>query len=247
MIAIRLGSGAVDVRKLAERGGEVALQPPPPVTGESTAPLAATTPASSSNQESNGNVANRYTEFTPEGRSLPISIALLVDQRMLPEVIAGLEQIEFGYVLLEVGWSMPSSKITPPIELEDYLNIAPGVSKEAVENTVQLVTFGEMYVRDMPPSVRQKWEQERQLKLNPPPAGSTDPNAAPVDPNAAPAQPSATPVDPNAPPADPNAPPADPNTAPATPPAVPPAEPAPATPPAVPAAPPPAQGVPDPM
>ncbi len=150
------------------------------MTGESTAPLAATTPASSSNQESNGNVANRYTEFTPEGRSLPISIALLVDQRMLPEVIAGLEQIEFGYVLLEVGWSMPSSKITPPIELEDYLNIAPGVSKEAVENTVQLVTFGEMYVRDMPPSVRQKWEQERQLKLPPLPPARLIPTRHPL-------------------------------------------------------------------
>ena len=142
---------------------------------------------------------------------------------MLPEVIAGLEQIEFGYVLHEVGWSLATSKITPPVELEDYLNIAPGVSKEAVDNTVQLVTFGEMYIRDMPLSVRQKWEQERQQKLNPTPAGSTDPNA---------------PVDPNAPPVDPSAPPG-------TPPAAPPTE---ETPPSTPANPPsPAAGVPDPM
>jgi hypothetical protein len=218
VVAIRLGAGAVDVRKLAERAGDVPLLPLSPMVGEAATSAVTATPApGAGGQEATGNVATRYLEITPEGRTVPISIALLVDQRRIPEVIAGIETIDFGYVLREVSWSVPSTRINPPTELEEFLNVAPGVSKEAIDNTVQLVTFGEMFIRDMPPAMRQEWEQKKQQALNPQ-AAPAAPGTPPADPNAAPpADPSAPPTaDPNAPPtAEPNTPPtADPNAPP---------------------------------
>jgi hypothetical protein len=194
VVSIRLGPSAIDVRRLAERAGEVPLMPPTPIVGEATASLAApAAPPAAGGQDASGNVAARYLEINPEGRTVPVSIALLVDQRRIPEVIAGIEQIEFGFILREVGWNTPGSRINPPAELEEFLNVAPGVSKEAVDHTVQLVAFGDMFIREMPATVRQAWDAKRQQLLNP--------QAAPPADGSAPTPPGTPPADPNAPPA----------------------------------------------
>lgn len=157
--AIRLGAGAIDGKKATEIG-DAKLQMLPPVEG-STAPPP---PPPTGGSESQGNVVERYLELSPDYRLIPVFVSLLVDQRELPEILSGLAATDFGFVVRQISWTRPTQRVQAPLDVEEFFNVPPGVSKEAEENTVQLVVLGEMIIYQMPPTERQKWDEE-QAKL----------------------------------------------------------------------------------
>ena len=180
IVGIRLGPTAVDARKIAESGGDVKLLMLQPIVDPNAPPVP---PAAGANPATTtGNVADRYTEITPESRVIPVQISLIVDQRKLPDVLAGLSTIDFGFVVKEVAWSVPSQRITLPTELEGSTENNPGIARETVNNAVQLLTSGEMMIYEMPAELKAKWDADHQPAGTAPLPGAAPPPGAPLVP-----------------------------------------------------------------
>ena len=176
IVGIRLGPNAVDARKLTESGGDVKLLTLPPIPDANAAPAA---PAGGAGTANTGNVADRYTEITPESRTIPVQISLIVDQRKLPDVLAGLSTIDFGFVVKEVAWSVPSQRLSLPVELEGSIENNPGIARETINNAVQLLTSGEMMIYEMPAELKAKWDADHQPAGLAPTPGAPAPTPVP--------------------------------------------------------------------
>ncbi|MBX9653117.1 hypothetical protein K2Y11_05790 [bacterium] len=169
IVGIRLGSSAVDVKKLAETGGEVKLLAPQPILSNNPAAVPPPGGAGQGGASSNtGNVTERYSEMTPESRTVPVQIALIVDQRKLPDILSGLCTIDFAFVVKEVAWNVPSSRISVPPELDGAMDIAKGEARSTINNAVQLLVNGDMVFYEMPMAMRQKWDAEQAAAAAPP-------------------------------------------------------------------------------
>jgi hypothetical protein len=169
IVGIRLGSSAVDVKKLAETGGEVKLLAPQPIPSNNPAAVPPPGGAGQGGASSNtGNVTERYSEMTPESRTVPVQIALIVDQRKLPDILSGLCTIDFAFVVKEVAWNVPSSRISVPPELDGAMDIAKGEARSTINNAVQLLVNGDMVFYEMPMAMRQKWDAEQAAAAAPP-------------------------------------------------------------------------------
>lgn len=169
IVGIRLGSSAVDVKKLAETGGESKLLAPLPIPSNNPAAVPPPGGAAPGGASSNtGNVIERYSEMTPESRTVPVQIALIVDQRRLPDILSGLCTIDFAFVVKEVAWNVPSSRISVPPELDGAMDIAKGEARATINNAVQLLVNGDMVFYEMPMAMRQKWDAEQAAAAAPP-------------------------------------------------------------------------------
>jgi hypothetical protein len=93
---------------------------------------------------------------------IPVQLLLIVDQRKLPDLLAGLTTIEFSFVVKEIAWSVLGQRLSVPTELESSMEIAPGIARETINNAVQLLVNAEMMIYEMPAELKQKWEAERQ-------------------------------------------------------------------------------------
>jgi hypothetical protein len=171
VVAIRLGEGAVDIRKSAEAGGEAKLQTLQPIPGEDIGQGGGPGGGPAATQETTGNVSARYLEVNNDYRLVPVQIILLIDQRKILDVVSGLGAIDFGLVVKEISWTVPSSRVSVPGVLEEYREVSPGVARDALDNTVQLSAYGEMILYEMPPAMKQAYEQSKQ----PPPPGTPPP------------------------------------------------------------------------
>jgi len=183
VIGIRLGSSAIDMKKLAETAGEaklIALQPIPSNNPVAVPPPGGGAPGAAGSTA--GNVAERYSEITPESRTLPVQIALIVDQTKLPDVLSGLSTIDFSFVVKEVAWNVPSARISIPPELDGAMDVAKVDARATIDNSVQLLVNGEMVLYEMPAVMRQKWDADQAAAAagaTPGAPGSTPPGVPP--------------------------------------------------------------------
>lgn len=175
VLKVSVGIDGVDSKRASAGTGDLKLQEPA-ADGAPGAPAAAFGGAapspSSSSAGGEGLNRARYLQLTPDYREIPVLIRVLGDQRKLPEILAAMAEIDFGFVVSEVSWTIPASKVEVPREIQEYSDTVAGSSRDVVENTIELTVMGDVRIYEMPADEKQKYEQERMAAQQPaPPAG----------------------------------------------------------------------------
>ena len=102
----------------------------------------------------------RYLERNEQYRIVPIYVEMLVDQKKIPDVLICLTEAEFRYTIHQVTIVVPEKFEAPKI-LEDLHK--PGQAREReniVFNTMQVNVWGQMRIYEMPPSMKQAYEEK---------------------------------------------------------------------------------------
>jgi hypothetical protein len=203
--AIVIGKVGLDSQNSAKASELKAYDPP-------AAPAGAAAPAGTSAAAGRANEPNRYLDKTEEFRSIPVFVSLMVEQSMVAEVLAALNQADLGFTSSQVSFFAPEKKVEIPGLLREQGRIGRLSERDDPGfNTYQLDVWGTVRIYEMPKAMKEAWEAKRKeaatgTPANPAAAPPTTPAAAPTTPPA------------NTPPATPPAPDAS-KSAPPTPPA----------------------------
>jgi hypothetical protein len=113
--------------------------------------------ASTSSSEPKGLNAARYIETNEQYRLIPVSVHLLVDQDKITQVLGGLANTDFNFIIQETRVTYPTEKVELPALLRAAGLSLPGRGADnPLYNCVELDVFGTMRFYEMPAEIREK-------------------------------------------------------------------------------------------
>jgi hypothetical protein len=173
VLKVSVGIDGVDSKRASAGTGDLKLQELAAADAPAAGGAFGGAPApSSGGAGGEGLNRARYLQITPDYREIPVLIRVLADHRKLPEILAAMAEIDFGFVISEVSWTIPASKVEVPKEIQEYSDMVAGSSRDVVENTIELTVMGDVRIYETPADLKQKYEQERLAAQQPtPPAG----------------------------------------------------------------------------
>lgn len=102
----------------------------------------------------------RYLEKTPQYRTLPVFVSLMVDQMQIPRVLAILSGADFGFTIHQVNILTPVGFDVPQVFQETGSLGERGGPNDPIYNSFQVDIWGRMRIYEMPPKLKAEYEEK---------------------------------------------------------------------------------------